>query len=46
VPAFLPHRNPTKQLGYELAPESSGGMFGGGGWGRKGAKRQTRLSWR
>ncbi|GBF89708.1 hypothetical protein Rsub_02878 [Raphidocelis subcapitata] len=47
VPAFMPHRNPTKRLGYELAPDALGTVFGGGGGGRKGGgKRQTRLSWK
>jgi hypothetical protein len=48
TPAFLPHRNPTKQLGYELAPDFGGGTVfgdgGKGGWG--GGARQTRLAWK
>jgi hypothetical protein len=48
APAFMAHRNPKRQLGYEFAPSSSGpgDMFGDGGGARKRGGQQTRLAWK
>jgi hypothetical protein len=41
VPAFMPHRNPSKQLKYRLPAAAGGGV----GKRKKGGGAQTKLCW-